>query len=73
MITWVLWGISQNAFLKKNLIFKGGTCLKKIHIPDYFSEDMDFTLQKDTFSDEEIYENLSEVFGFVFREKPGCE
>lgn len=30
--------------LKQNLIFKGGTCLKKCYIPDYrFSEDLDFT------------------------------
>ncbi|MBV6647022.1 MAG: nucleotidyl transferase AbiEii/AbiGii toxin family protein [Cyclobacteriaceae bacterium] len=69
VITWVLWGISQNTLLKENLIFKGGTCLKKIHIADYrFSEDMDFTLKNDDISDEEIYENLSEVFGLIFRE-----
>ncbi len=30
--------------LKENLIFKGGTCLKKCYLPDYrFSEDLDFT------------------------------
>ncbi|GHU67504.1 hypothetical protein FACS189413_02380 [Bacteroidia bacterium] len=29
---------------RKNLIFKGGTCLKKCRFPDYrFSEDLDFT------------------------------
>lgn len=29
----------------ENLIFKGGTCLKKCYFPDYrFSEDLDFTL-----------------------------
>ena len=69
VITWMLWGISQNTFLKENLIFKGGTCLKKIHIPDYrYSEDMDFTLKKDAISDEEIYKNLDDLFGLVFRE-----
>ena len=35
VITWILWGISQNTFLKENLVFKGGTCIKKIHIADY--------------------------------------
>jgi predicted nucleotidyltransferase component of viral defense system len=30
--------------LRKNLIFKGGTCLKKCYLPNYrFSEDLDFT------------------------------
>ena len=35
---------------RKNLIFKGGTCLKKCRFPDYrFSEDLDFTSINDTF------------------------
>jgi predicted nucleotidyltransferase component of viral defense system len=30
--------------IKENLIFKGGTCLRKCWFPDYrFSEDLDFT------------------------------
>ena len=69
VITWILWGISQNTLLKENLIFKGGTCLKKVHIPDYrFSEDMDFTLKNDVVSDEEIYKHFDELFGLIFRE-----
>ena len=29
---------------RSNLVFKGGTCLKKCYFPDYrFSEDLDFT------------------------------
>ena len=45
VISWLLWGISQNDLLSEILIFKGGTCLKKMHIGDYrFSEDMDFTI-----------------------------
>jgi len=36
--------------LKKALIFKGGTCLKKCYFPDYrFSEDLDFTTRQKTF------------------------
>ena len=35
---------------RKNLIFKGGTCLKKCRLPDYrFSEDLDFTSIEDKF------------------------
>lgn len=29
IISWILWGISSDEFLKKALIFKGGTCLKR--------------------------------------------
>lgn len=44
VISWVLYGIANNPFLKKHLVFKGGTVLRKMHFPDYrFSEDLDFT------------------------------
>lgn len=37
-------GIYQDEFLKENLIFKGGTCLKKLYFENYrFSEDLDFS------------------------------
>lgn len=40
----VLAGIYSNAYFRENLIFKGGTCLKKCYFADYrFSEDLDFT------------------------------
>ena len=43
-ISWVLFGISHNAYLKEHLVFKGGTVLKKVYFPNYrFSEDLDFT------------------------------
>ncbi|MDR1652141.1 MAG: nucleotidyl transferase AbiEii/AbiGii toxin family protein [Prevotellaceae bacterium] len=36
---------------RKNLIFKGGTCLKKCRLPDYrFSEDLDFTATNENFA-----------------------
>ena len=36
--------------LRENLIFKGGTCLKKCYLPDYrFSEDLDFTSTNSNF------------------------
>ncbi|MDQ7818425.1 MAG: nucleotidyl transferase AbiEii/AbiGii toxin family protein [Melioribacteraceae bacterium] len=44
LIGWLLYGISKNLFLKRNLIFKGGTAIRKAFIKDYrLSEDLDFT------------------------------
>lgn len=69
LISWMLKGISGNAFLLENLIFKGGTCLKKLYFPDYrFSEDMDFTLQDDSISDEKIIEAFKNIFTEIYRE-----
>ena len=64
--SWILWGIYNHELLKKALIFKGGTCIKKIHIEDYrYSEDMDFTLhpkQEQVISNNEIYNKFNEIF-----------
>jgi predicted nucleotidyltransferase component of viral defense system len=66
IISWILWGIYNNELLKEALIFKGGTCIKKIHIEDYrYSEDMDFTLHPDKesdISDDDIYTAFKKVF-----------
>lgn len=44
ILDWILWGISQDDYLKSNLVFKGGTALHKIYFTDWrFSEDLDFT------------------------------
>ncbi|MDI6698627.1 MAG: nucleotidyl transferase AbiEii/AbiGii toxin family protein [Candidatus Saccharicenans sp.] len=44
ILDWILWGISQDDYLKNNLVFKGGTALHKIYFSDWrFSEDLDFT------------------------------
>jgi predicted nucleotidyltransferase component of viral defense system len=76
-ISWIIWGISQNIFLKKNLVFKGGTCLKKVHFDDYrYSEDMDFTLVNDGVDNDEVMKNFDSLFKEVFnasRIKPGVE
>ncbi|HOY12767.1 MAG TPA: nucleotidyl transferase AbiEii/AbiGii toxin family protein [Saprospiraceae bacterium] len=41
----VLYGLFTDEVLGKQLIFKGGTCLRKCYFEDYrFSEDLDFTL-----------------------------
>lgn len=69
VISWVLWGIAQNKFLNINLVFKGGTCLKKMHFEDYrYSEDMDFTLRDDNVIDDEILENIRSVFEQIYEE-----
>lgn len=45
ILSWILWGISKHTHLSKNLVFKGGTVLKRVYFEDYrFSEDLDFTL-----------------------------
>lgn len=69
VISWVLWGITRNEFLNKNLVFKGGTCLKKMYFEDYrYSEDMDFTLRDNNVKDEEILENFRRIFEKVYEE-----
>ncbi|OFY61943.1 MAG: hypothetical protein A2Y71_09135 [Bacteroidetes bacterium RBG_13_42_15] len=69
IISWILWGIYNHYKLKDALIFKGGTCIKKVHIEDYrFSEDIDFTLNptvEQSISDQEIYDSFSEVFAKI--------
>lgn len=66
IISWILWGIYNHGFLMHALIFKGGTCLKKIHIEDYrYSEDLDFTLHPDLeadISNDKIFSAFNEVF-----------
>jgi len=69
IVSWALWGIARNEFLNDNLVFKGGTCLKKMYFEDYrYSEDMDFTLRDDNISDEEILENFRNVFDQIYDE-----
>jgi len=66
IISWVIWGIYNNKLLKDALIFKGGTCINKIHIKGYrYTEDMDFTLNPDLeidISNDEIYSAFDEIF-----------
>ena len=67
VISWILWGIARNEFLNQNLVFKGGTCLKKMHFEDYrYSEDMDFTLRNDEITDDQIIENFDLMFEDVY-------
>lgn len=48
ILSWVLAGIAANVKLQGELIFKGGTALKKCYFGNYrFSEDLDFTAKED--------------------------
>jgi len=68
IISWIIWGIYNNDLLKEVLIFKGGTCIKKIHIEDYrYSEDLDFTLNPEM-EDEVSDENIFDAFNTIFNE-----
>ena len=69
VISWVIYGIANNLFLKENLIFKGGTVLKKVYFPDYrFSEDLDFTFQGEEFDIEFIKSVFAELIEWVYEE-----
>lgn len=56
ILDWILWGISQNDYLRNRLVFKGGTALHKMLFSNWrFSEDLDFTtisqIEKDELED----------------------
>jgi len=45
VLGWFLLGLSQTVDLRRALVFKGGTALRKAYFSDYrFSEDLDFTV-----------------------------
>lgn len=76
ILDWVLWGISQNNYLKNVLVFKGGTALHKMYFPDWrFSEDLDFTtvgqLGKDELSDtiEKLCQTVKSQSGIDLHQK----
>jgi uncharacterized protein len=72
ILSWLLWGISQSEMLQQNLIFKGGTVLKKAYYRDYrFSEDLDFTIIKDL-SDADIKTAFEHVLNLI-EEEAGIE
>jgi len=67
VLSWILYGISQNTSLSKWL-FKGGTCLKKCYFETYrFSEDLDFTVPDGAiYSESDIKNALNEVADVVY-------
>ncbi len=69
VISWVTYGIANNQFLKDNLVFKGGTVLKKAYFRDYrFSEDLDFTFRGKDFDPEVIKAAFNELSQWVYEE-----
>lgn len=65
-LSWFLVGLSRSP-LRKRLLFKGGTALKKCYFPDYrFSEDLDFTLAEEM-AFETIREQLEAAFAQAYR------
>lgn len=69
IISWLLWGIASSEFLKQNLIFKGGTCLKKMYIENFrYSEDLDFTLFNDKENNDDLLSAIKEMLTKVSEE-----
>lgn len=69
VISWVIYGIAFNPYLKENLIFKGGTVLKKIYFPGYrFSEDLDFTFRDRNFNIDTIRTAFNELIKYVYEQ-----
>ncbi len=69
VISWVTYGIANSPFLKENLVFKGGTVLKKVYFPDYrFSEDLDFTFRGKDFDTEAIMTAFNELIEWTYEE-----
>lgn len=69
VLSWILKGITQHEHLSKNIVFKGGTVLKKIYFEDYrFSEDLDFTLLNNEITNEQIFTWFKETFDYVLDE-----
>lgn len=47
LLSWVLYGLSEVPELRDNVVFKGGTCLRKCFFGDYrFSQDIDLSVYK---------------------------
>lgn len=66
MLSWILKGVSQHEQLSKNIVFKGGTVLKKIYFEDYrFSEDLDFTLLDNEITNDQIFAWFREAFEYI--------
>lgn len=63
ILSWILFGISNNKYLSVELAMKGGTVLKKVYFENYrYSEDLDFTLLNTNITNEQIFAWFEEVF-----------
>lgn len=69
VIGWVLNGLARQKELKRTLIFKGGTSLRKIYFPNYrLSEDLDFTFVGNKLNEEKIIKSFELLSEWVFEE-----
>jgi len=69
VLSWILAGIAAHNQLSAQLVFKGGTVLKKVYFDDYrYSEDLDFTLLDNAVTNEQIFAWCNEVFDHVREE-----
>mgnify|MGYP000453633421 CR=1 FL=1 len=68
ILSWILCGIANHSDLSKEIVFKGGTVLKKVYFDDYrYSEDLDFTLVTDR-SNDQLKEWFDQVFEYIKEE-----
>jgi len=69
ILSWILTGIANNELLFNNLVFKGGTVLKKFYFDDYrYSEDLDFTLLDTGITNDAIRKSFHAVFEYIKEE-----
>ena len=69
IISWILTGIASNELLFNNLLFKGGTILKKFYFSDYrYSEDLDFTLLDNEITKHALKEAFNAAFEYIKEE-----
>ena len=68
VLTWVLNSIA-NSPLNSQMVFKGGTAIKKMYIPEYrFSEDLDFTILDSSLMNTNLEAEIEALFPWL-REK----
>jgi uncharacterized protein len=66
VLSWILMAISKSELLAANLVFKGGTVLKKVYFDDYrFSEDIDFTLLDNNITNDQLLKEFEFVYAYV--------
>jgi len=69
IISWILTGIANNELFFNNLLFKGGTVLKKFYFNDYrYSEDLDFTMLDAKIIKNTIKEAFDNAFEYIKEE-----
>jgi predicted nucleotidyltransferase component of viral defense system len=74
VLGWLLAGIAAHDEIGPSWVFKGGTCLKKVHFETYrFSEDLDFTLTDEAHLDEDFLQRVFTDIAAWIREETGIE